>query len=299
MRPGLLTAFALLLSASGASAQGNGGTATGNLILDGKPVPLRFAYVVEVDNVEEAGLLLEGPRNYRVIVLSDRALPAASVANRNAPFSERHSPGEYFDPLAKSPADSIRGVFLRLDLKTNKVFDAHLIYPGSGLGFTIGGQEFSDRLTGVKVAGTTVSGTAVLAKAEPTHLEKGPKKYLYQVTFRAPIIKEPAVSEKWEGEAALKSPPIQVIREYLEAGKKSDLATLQRLTAKTHQAFLKKPEVLEFLKDGDASKLVDQVQRVFIRGPYAIVVIVSKEPSYSQTTMTLVRENGDWKVCWP
>lgn len=299
MRPGFIAAFALLLAASGARAQGAGGTATGNLTLDGKPIPLRFAYVVDVDNAEEAGLLLEHARNYRVIVLSDRALPATSVSNRNAPFSERHSPAEYFGPLAKSPADGIRGVFIRLDLKTNKIFDAHLLYPGMGVGFTIGGQEFRDRLTGVKQAGNTVSGTATLAKAEPTHLEKGPKKYLYQITFRAPVVKEPAVTEKWEGEAALKSPPVQVIREYLEAGHKGDLATLQRLTAKTHQAYLKKTEILDFLKDGDASKLDEQVQRVFVRGETATVVIVTKEPSYSQTSMTLVREGGTWKLCWP
>jgi len=298
MRLGPLAAVVFSLPATGAGAQ-SAGTATGNLTLDGKPIPIRFAYVVEVDNAEEAGLLLEGPRNYRVIVLSDRALPAASVANRNAPFSERHSPAEFFGPLTKSPADSIRGIFLRVDLKTNQIFDAHLIYPDMGIGFTVGGQEYRDRLAGVKVAGNIVSGTAALAKPEPTHLEKGPKKYLYQISFRAPIVKEPEITEKWEGEAALKSAPVLIIREYLEAGKRGDLATVQRLTAKTHQAYLKKPEVLEFLKDGDASKLAEQVQRVFVRGQFATVVVVNKEPSYSQTSMTLVKEGGDWKLCWP
>jgi hypothetical protein len=52
------------------------GKASGTLTVDGKSTPLRYAHMVEVDNVEGVGLLLAGPRQYQVIIFSDRSFRA-------------------------------------------------------------------------------------------------------------------------------------------------------------------------------------------------------------------------------
>jgi hypothetical protein len=166
------------------------GKASGTLTVDGKSTPLRYAHMVEVDNVEEVGLLLAGPRQYQVIIFSDRS-------------------------------------------------------------------------------------------------------------FRAPVLSEPPVKEQWAGKAALDSPPVQALREYLDAAQKGDVATLHRLTAKTQLPYLNKPGTLQFLKDADASTLAEQVKRVVVRGDTAMVMAVNEAPDYSQVAMSLVRENGAWKLYWP
>ena len=57
--------------------------------------------------------------------------------------------------------------------------------------------------------------------------------------------------------------------------------------------------MLEYLKGGDAGKIVDQVKRVVVRGTHAAVVCVNEQPMYSQVIMHLINENGGWKLQWP
>ena len=279
------------------------GSAKGNLVVNGEAIPLKYAYVIEVDNVEEAGLRLGGPRKYQVMVFSDRVLPLSSVGNRNAPHAERRSPADFFDPAHKSVADAMHGIMLRYDAQQRKVFEARLLYPGQGMEFSIGGMEYTDRLSGLKKAGGFLSGTAQRA-ASQGQLTGGAKKYHYRVTFRAPVLAEAPLKAQWEGKAALASPPVQAIREYMEAAQKSDLAALRRLTAKSHLHYLDYPDVLKSLRKGAASKLEEQVKRVVVRGDTtrgetATVVVVSEEPNYSQTSLSLIREADAWKFCWP
>jgi hypothetical protein len=275
------------------------GKASGTLTVDGKSTLLRYAYMVEVDNVEEVGLLLAGPRQYQVIIFSDRQLPLASVANRNASFAERRSPAELFAPLHKTVVDTMRGIMLKVDMPTQQPFDAQLLYPGVDSTFRASGAKVPDHVTGLTREGNTLAGTALLPTVQPTHRQKGPKTYQYRISFRAPMLSEPPVKEQWQGKAALDSPPAQAIREYLDTAQKGDVATLRRLTAKPHLPYLNKPETLQFLKDADASTLAEQVKRVVVRGDTATVMAGNEAPDYSQVAMSLVRENGAWKLYWP
>ena len=93
--------------------------------------------------------------------------------------------------------------------------------------------------------------------------------------------------------------PAAVIRAYGEAGKNGDVETLRKLTAASHQSYLSNKEFIQSLKSFEADKLAEQVKRVVVRGNTASVVVLSETPSYSQVTMHLVREKGDWKLCWP
>jgi len=299
MRHLMLLPAILMLGGPACAQTAPGGTATGNLTVDGRPIPLKFAYIVDVDDQEGAGLPLAGPTRYLVFVLTDRALPAGSVTNRNAPYGERKSPAELFAPAVKSPADEVRGMVLKLEPNLRKVFQASLLYPGADSTFTVSSTDYPDQLTDLKREGEHLSGTAVLAEPQDTYFKKGPKRYQYRVSFRAPVVQEPPVTQKWEGQEALDSPPVQAIRQYLDAAKKGDAAGLRRLTAKSHQAYLDKPETLKFLKQADASKLATQVKRVVVRGDLATVLIVSAQPSLSQVSMRLVKEDGGWKLYWP
>lgn len=276
------------------------GTASGNLMVDGKSIPLRYAYVIEVDNVEEAGLLLQGPQKCQILVLSDRKLPLKSVENRNTPYAERHSPGEIMQPLKKSEADQMYGILLKLELPKNVPLLAQLFYPGKdSFSMSVAGTEYPDRVTALKRANGWLSGTAFLPTAQATGLEKGPKKYQYRVTFRAPILSEPPVKAKWEGKQALESPPVQALRAYLTAAQKGDVEALRGLTAETHQSYLKNPEVLKFLQSADVKELEEQVKRVVVRGDAATITLVNEKPTYSQVNMQLTREKGVWKLYWP
>lgn len=299
-KPSALFVFLLALALSPAVAQKTvTGSAHGNLTVDGRSIPLRYAYSVEVDNVEEAGLMPSGPQKYLVLVLSDGKLPLSSVADRNAPFADRHSPGEMFAPLHKSSAERMYGVLLHLDLQKKMPFQAELFYPGKQSLFSVVGTQVPDQMTNLKREGDWISGTAFLANAQDTGLEKGPKKYQYRVSFRALVRPENLVTAKWEGKDALASPPVRTLHAYLAAARNGDVPALRRLTAQTHQPYLDRPEMLKFLQSADVSKLAEQVRRVVVRGNSAAVVCVNKEPNYSQVTIQLVRDKGAWKLYWP
>jgi len=302
------TALALVVCLTGLAVAGSraqaqsahAGTAAGTLTVDGKPIPLKYAYVVDVDNVEEAGLLIGGPRKVTVIVLSDRSLPLSSVNDRNSPYSERLSPAQYFAPSAASPANKIYGIVLKLEPGKANPLGAQFLYPGGdSLSFTVAGTEYPDRVTGLKRVGGILSGAAMVAAPQQTHLDKGPKKYQYKAEFRAPILTEIPVKQTIEGKEALDSPPVLALKAYMTAGKAGDIATVRKLTAASHQTYLSNKEFLESLKSFEVDKIPEQVKRVVIRGNTAAIVVVSEKPSYSQTMMHLVNDKGEWKMYWP
>lgn len=298
----ILTVIGLILLARTAAGQSpsSAGTASGNLVVDGKPIPLKYAYVVDVDNVEEVGLQIASSQHYRVIVLSDREIPAKSVCDRNAPTSERISPVQMMEPPINAVVDKMNGIVLKIDPKQANPLSADLFYPNKDtVSFNVIGTEYPDRVINMKVEGGYLTGVAELAKATETHLSKGPKKYSYRVSFRAPIITEPAVTANLTGKEALDSPPIAAMKAYLAACKTGNADALLKLTAESHSAYLKRKEILDYLKSGDAGKLAEQVKRVVVRGKYAAVVCVNEQPTYSEVTMHLINENGAWKVQWP
>lgn len=301
MKLTLLAALSIILTGVPGFAQKPfAGTAAGSLIVDGKPIALKYAYVVDVDNVENAGLLMASARKSTTIVLCDRPLSRASVANRDAPFSERLSPAQILAPVGKTEADKIYGIVLKLEPGKANPLGTQFLFPGNdSLAFTVAGTEYPDRVTGMKRVGGFLSGTALIPSAQETRLEKGPKKYRYRVTFRAPILTEEPVKENLEGAAALQSAQVTVLRAYMEAGKKGDAETIRKYTAATHQSYVANKDFIASLKSAELEKLPEQVKRVVVRGNSATVVIVSEQPSYSQVMMHLVREKGDWKLCWP
>jgi hypothetical protein len=267
--------------------------------VDGKAIPLRFAYVLDVDNIEEIGLIPNGPQKYQVIVLSDKALPLSAVANRYAPLSERRSPTDFFQLKTKSAVDSIYGIAMKVDPKKSAPFQVQFFHPGQGTQFSIEGTEFPDRITGMKRQGNQLSGTMLLAKPQQTYAEKGPNQYQYRATFRAPIRTEPKVTAVLEGKAAQDSPLAQSIRTYLVAAKKGDFAALGSLTTASHQTYLKEPKFVEYIKSDDMGISPDKIKRIVVRGNRALAVIVTEAPSYTQVNLQLVQEKGAWKLYWP
>ena len=275
------------------------GTANGSLLVDNKTIALKYAYAVQVEDVETAGLEMSSPARYLVIVLSDRKLPLTCVANRYAPHSELRSPAQVFQPLEKVTSDSMYGVMLQYDLVKKTVFKSDFFYPNKEFSLSFAGFEKPEKIAGLRITPKEVSGTTFLDNPQSTGRDKPPKKYQFRASFRATLRLEPGVTEKQEGKAALNSPLLQIIRDYLKAAKEGDVATLRRLTASSHQAYLQNPEVLKFLKDADVSKLEEQVKRLVVRGDIAVVILVNEQPNYSQTQMFLVREKEGWKLCWP
>jgi len=300
MRLAIFAGLAVILAAPALAQKPYAGTATGSLTIDGKPIALKFAYVIDVDNVEEAGLQMAGARRSTVIVLSDRPLPRASVANRDAPYSHRLSPAQMLAPVSKTEADKVYGIVLKLEPGKANPLGAQLLIPGSdNVAFTVAGTEYPDRVTGMARANGFLSDTATLASAHATGAEKGPKKYLYRASFRAPVQTEEPVTGILTGDSALQSAPVAALRSYAMAGKKGDVDALQALTAATHVSYLANKEFVETLKSFEVEKIPEQVKRVVVRGNTATVMVVTVQPNYSQTPIHLVREKGDWKLCLP
>ncbi len=82
-----------------------GGAAPGNLSVDGKAVAMKYAYVVDADNAEEAGLLMARAGKSATIVLSARPLPRASVSDRYSPYSEKPSYSQVTMRLVREKGD--------------------------------------------------------------------------------------------------------------------------------------------------------------------------------------------------
>ena len=169
----LLAAIGLIMLARTAMGEGvASGTATGNLVVDGKAIPLKYCYVVDVDNVEESDLRITFPRRYFVIVLSDREIPPASVCDRNSPLSERVSMVQMMEPPVKSVTEKMYGIVLKIDPRQANPLAAELKFPNDeSMSMNVMGAEYPDRVNGLKVDGSTISGVAEIAMLKiPAHM---------------------------------------------------------------------------------------------------------------------------------
>ena len=129
------------------------------------------------------------------------------------------------------------GIVLKLEPEKANPFSAQFHYPGAdSLEFNVIGTEYPDRVIAMKRADGFLSATALVPSAQTTGLRKGPKKYQYRVSFRAPILKEETVTENIEGPAAFASAPVAALKSYMDAGKKGDVAAVRKLTASTHRS---------------------------------------------------------------
>jgi hypothetical protein len=266
--------------------------------MDGKKIPLTFAYAVLVDDAETEGLVGAGPRNYYVLVLSDRELPAGDVNDRFAPQSSRISPGQMMAPLSKTPADSMYGIMLQIDKTKFTILNTQFLHPNAGINMSVVGTQYPDVVKNVHESDGKLIGEASVT-TQDTGLDSGPKHYRYSAQFTAPLVPEAAITANLTGAAALACDPVAALKLYLAAAHKGDKTALKSLTDNAHLAYLDKPEVIKFLKDADPKTLTTQLHRVVVRGNMAGVVLVNSKQSYSYTTMHLTQESGAWKVCWP
>jgi hypothetical protein len=286
------------------------GTGQGNLTLDGKPIPLKYVYAVQVDNVEEEGLPLTiSPRKYIVLLLSDISLPKRLVENRFAPQSDRHSMAEFFDDRQKSIADKMRGLQFRIDAEKKELFGMELLLPVGAMSFAPGGIGEANQIKDLKIENGTISGTVLvtapqehpswqIAEAEKDKKYKGPKKYQYRVAFTAPLQTEPPVTKVYDGKDALNNEPMTVLKQYAAAAKKGDIATVKRLTAASHQTYLNHPKIKEQMQQMKPDLLVKEVKRVVIRGDWAAVMVVSSGGG-AQIMIQMTRTKDGWKLYFP
>lgn len=286
------------------------GTGQGNLTVDGKPIPMKYAYAVLVDDVETAGLPLSyGPTKTIILVLSDIPLPKKLVENRSAPDSDVKSIGQYFDDKRVTEASKMRGLQFEIDAEKKAVLKYQIKLPGAGASYDSGAIGPEYQLKNFTVTNGIVSGTilvseakthpsASVAEAENNKKYKGPKKFQFRVTFTAPLQTEPPVTKVYDGAEALNNEQINVLKQYAAAANKGDMAAVKRLTAASHHHYLALPGAKEGLKEMKPELLAKEVKRVVVRGNQATVMVVSSGGG-SQVMIRMTRENDGWKLYFP
>lgn len=299
----LVTASALLISLctlpETARAQAAApATVKGQITIGDDARPLKYAYVVEVDDVEGARLQ-DTPRHYFAIRFTDVELPPATARSSWRIAS-----------LAR--AGKVRAVEVNVDPAKRATFGGAIYYartPKDSPILTITASN-SDTylLKEFKVEGNTVSGTALMANPEKwVQLDdKAPEvTFQYSVEFSAPLLRQPAVTATLTGAQAQSSPQVKALLAYEAVCRKGDIAAARKLavpeTSEEWNTIIAQIGEAQFKKmmmqsAPDARVRVKQITRVVVRGDHATVIYREQGATGFQP---MVKKNGAWLVDAP
>jgi hypothetical protein len=293
----LAAGAAAIALAAGAYAQKTGaGTAEGELKVGEQAFALRFAYALEIDDVE--GQRLSGPQKSLQLQLTAVELPPDAVGD-----------GVRCAELVR--AGKLHAVEIRMDPAKKTMFAGtiyHQLHPEEPptLSITTSGNSSTYQLSDLKVERDRVSGTALMPEPENwVRFRDGaePISFQYRVTFSAPIRRQPPVTAILTGVKAQQSPQVKALLAFEAACRKGDLALARRLAgpgfAKGLDAALKEqgqPAVLKLFRTmmPDGKTRLKQVTRVIVRGDRA--TIVSRESKEITGYQKVVRKGNAWLV---
>ena len=270
----------------------------GQLTIGDDTRPLRYAYVVEVDDVE--GARLQGtPKRYFAIRFTDVEVPPATARSSWRIAS-----------LAR--AGKVRAVEVNVDPAKRATFGGAIYYAPTPkdspiLSITASNSE-TYVLKDFKVEGNTVSGTALMANPEKwvSLDDKAPQvMFQYSVEFSAPLMRQPAVTATLIGAQAQNSAQVKALLAYEAVCRKGDLAAARKMAvpeaseewssviAQVGEAQFKK---MMMQSAPDAKVRVKQITKVVVRGDRATVIYREQGATGFQP---MVKKNGAWMVDAP
>ena len=256
-------------------------SARGTVAVGSERIAITHAVAVQRDNAEG---LLDAPNELR-IALTDRELAPEQLW------------GIAFLPVTTLASDGkVRGVLIRVDpANRNRALLTMLTkprQPGESLA-NITLESSAGALPALKVADGRVSGSIERAPSgePPTSIS---------VTFSAPVLHEPKVSEDLRGAAVQGSPQMKTLAASARALSQGDLAAHGKLSTagareRQQQMFAQGPKGAELTKmlkqagDEMRSELA-KAQRVVVRGNRAVVLLGAG------SFRTLALEDGAWKI---
>jgi hypothetical protein len=289
-------AAAIALTAGAFAQKPGAGTAEGELKVGERTFPLRFAYALEIDDVE--GQRPSGPQKSLQLQLTDTELPADAV-------------GDWARCAELVRAGKLRAVEIRVDPAKKSMFAGtiyHQLHPEEPptLSITTSGNSSTYQLSDLKIERDRVSGTALMPEPEKwvRFRDDGePETFQYRVAFSAPIRRQPPVTAVLTGVKAQQSPQVKALLAFEAACRKGDLALARRLAgpgfAKGLDTALKEqsqPAVLKLFRTmmPDGKTRLRQVTRVIVRGDRA--TIVSRESKEITAWQKVIRKGTGWLV---
>jgi len=276
-------ATALLVALATSSNAADPASARGTATIAGERVTIAHAVAVQRDNAEG---LLDSPNELR-IALTDREL---------APEQLR---GIVFLPATTLAIDGkVRGLLVRVDPanrnRANVTVLAKPLQAGASLA-NVTLEATSGALPSVKITEDRVVGS--IERSLP-----GEPPVAVAVTFSAPVLREPKVTEDLRGAAAQASAQVKTLQaaaKALSQGNRAAQASHMTAAARARQDQMfaqpgapKGGELAKMLKQAgdEMTKELAKVQRVVVRGERAVVL------AGDGAAHSMALESGAWKI---
>jgi hypothetical protein len=221
--------------------------------------------------------------------------------------------GNFFRCARLARLGKMHGVELRIDAATKKM-SGGTIYHWTGpensptVTITTSGDQGTYRLNNLQISSGQISGKAFMPEAEGLpHLDprSARQTFQYEITFYAPLSRQPSVTADLKRAAALSSAPVQAVLAYEAACRRGDIqdARHRATPAATEDwdALRAKMGAAPFRKAmqesaPDAKTRLKQITHVVVRGDHATVLFNEQAEMGSQT---LVMKNGKWLIDGP
>lgn len=268
------------------------GVAKGTLQVDDVTISLTHAYAQLRDDAEG---ILGRDQELRIAVV-DREIPQSSLNGLGIlPVS------------GLAQADQVRGLLLTFDPEAPNEVVYTLLFPSGEPGASLlsttlsrSGDSLWDRFT---INPQGVAG-ALSHRDEWEHAMGSIPSTAFDFEMRAPLFHEPEITEDLNGEEALASPQVAVLRKRAAAMLAGDLETLRALASAAANArmdaYLAMPgtspeDLAEMIRGfGDEQiAAVETIVRVVVRGDRAVAIYDEEEDGTRWSSF--VREDGEWK----
>ncbi|MFH1830551.1 MAG: hypothetical protein ABH871_07235 [Pseudomonadota bacterium] len=243
------------------------GRATGTLKVGKHQIELKHAYAHKYNNEEE---LLNGPELR--ILLTDQEVPQELLSGYDALMR--------IDGWVRE--GKVRGVLIKLDPKNPSAgMSGTLLFrpakPKSSLiSFISSGQGG----VGDFMMGNNRVGGKAAYKSESQGFSKDIPPFEFFVSFSAPLFHDEKITAKLTGAKAAKSAPAQALIAYYKALSLGDFEPTQN------------SPINERWKT-DPLQLEQKINRVFIRGARAVVIL---QEDGEKSAQSMIQKNGVWKV---
>jgi len=264
-------------------------TATGTLEINGKAVPIKYAYAFQHDNEEG---FLDGPELR--IAVTDREIDPALLGGVLS-----------LDLDAAAKKKDVCGLLLKFDpKKESREINGTLLYaPSDPRAPLVSFTRTDDDTCLKKLEIKDGKVTGILDEKAP---EKSPSedmpKYGYHIEFTAAIRTNDPITARFKGAEAVKSPQAQAVIAYEKALREGRIEDAKKLA--TPERFSKMGQAIEQMgKDvfmeqvkqfiPDTAAREKQITDVIVRGKHAVVVMVEKG---SRTPGTVIESGGGWIV---
>ncbi len=268
---------------SGAAALRNAGTANGWLKVNGKEIPLKYAYGVA--DAPEFAMPALGMDGFDLLV-TDKPLSEADLECRTL-------------VMLRVKKGDLHGIILAFNPANKGPHNGNLLYGKQSPFFSILPESEEHRFEPGSLSREGIKGKVLMPKEQDVTLPGAdPLKFQYEAAVEASVRRPGPVTATLTGKAAQESPQARALVAFCKAGRDGSMTGLQAAGVKEQVAALQSADGKDLLNAvrqslPDPAKL--KVTKVMIRGNMAVLQGSAPEP-VGQLTMKCLREGSAWKI---